>query len=299
MCPLLLRFLGQIVRLALGSSVFCDSVRGRASSWFPCGILVLCGWPRKTLLWSLWFSCRVRCSCLDWKLVRKTRSTMRRLLRCVGLLLGVVPWFGLPTVKWVSTKGKEKVAEDTRPLFLRKLSFSCLSLRYVGCVVRCSRPFRSLRGFVCASGSLCCDCWHPLFQVPQRRSSRAERVDRFSGSQLRLGPGRLVISLGSWSSVCVVPCLSGSSGWWSCWGCVVSFGGAPLTSPSFATSEFLEFFRLGRALRVTLPTGNGEVVQKFVGSLPKSGWPSATHRCSGANPGHLSLLSDPSFGGGV
>ena len=45
---------------------------------------------------------------------------------------------------------------------------------------------------------------------------------------------------------------------------MVSFGGAPLALPTFATSEFQEFFRLGRALRVTLPTGKRRVVHLFV-----------------------------------
>ena len=44
---------------------------------------------------------------------------------------------------------------------------------------------------------------------------------------------------------------------------VVSLGGAPVALPSWATSEFQQFFRLGRALRVT-PTGVGEVVHLFV-----------------------------------
>ena len=34
--------------------------------------------------------------------------------------------------------------------------------------------------------------------------------------------------------------------------------------PSFATSEFERFFRLGRALRVALPTGMGGLVYHFV-----------------------------------
>ena len=38
---------------------------------------------------------------------------------------------------------------------------------------------------------------------------------------------------------------------------VVSSGAAPLALPTFATAGFLEFFQLGRALRVTLPAGNG------------------------------------------
>ena len=44
-------------------------------------------------------------------------------------------------------------------------------------------------------------------------------------------------------------------------------GGALLALPTFATPEFKEFFRLGRlgrALRVTFPTGKGEVVHLFV-----------------------------------
>ena len=34
--------------------------------------------------------------------------------------------------------------------------------------------------------------------------------------------------------------------------------------PSFVTTEFKEFFRLGRVLRTTLPTGKGGVVHLFV-----------------------------------
>ena len=45
---------------------------------------------------------------------------------------------------------------------------------------------------------------------------------------------------------------------------VVSLGGAPFALPSFVTPEFREFFRLGRVLRTTLPTGKGGVVHLFV-----------------------------------
>ena len=45
---------------------------------------------------------------------------------------------------------------------------------------------------------------------------------------------------------------------------VVSLGGALLALPSFVTPEFREFFRLGRVLRTTLPTGRGGVVHLFV-----------------------------------
>ena len=45
---------------------------------------------------------------------------------------------------------------------------------------------------------------------------------------------------------------------------VVSLGIAPLALPSFVTPDFREFFRLGRVLRTTLPTGKGGVVHLFV-----------------------------------
>ena len=45
---------------------------------------------------------------------------------------------------------------------------------------------------------------------------------------------------------------------------VVSLGGALLYLPSFVTPQFQEFFRLGRVLRTTLPTGKGGVVHLFV-----------------------------------
>ena len=40
---------------------------------------------------------------------------------------------------------------------------------------------------------------------------------------------------------------------------VVSLGGGPLSLPSFITPQLKEFFRLGRALRTTLPSGKGRV----------------------------------------
>ena len=45
---------------------------------------------------------------------------------------------------------------------------------------------------------------------------------------------------------------------------VVCLGGAPLASPTLATSEFLEFLSLRRALRFTLSSGKGGVVHLFV-----------------------------------
>ena len=46
---------------------------------------------------------------------------------------------------------------------------------------------------------------------------------------------------------------------------VVSLHGAPRSIPTFATPSFLEFCRLGRAMRVVLPLGNGGVAHFFVG----------------------------------
>ena len=45
---------------------------------------------------------------------------------------------------------------------------------------------------------------------------------------------------------------------------VVSLAGALLALSSFVTPQFQEFFRLGRMLRTTLPTGKGGVVHLFV-----------------------------------
>ena len=38
---------------------------------------------------------------------------------------------------------------------------------------------------------------------------------------------------------------SGPGGWWSCWGWCDQLGGLPLALPTFATSGFWEFFKLG------------------------------------------------------
>ena len=45
---------------------------------------------------------------------------------------------------------------------------------------------------------------------------------------------------------------------------VVSLACASLALPSFVTPQFKEFFRLGRVLRTTLPTGKGGVVHLVV-----------------------------------
>ena len=49
------------------------------------------------------------------------------------------------------------------------------------------------------------------------------------------------------------------------WGVgVVSLLGAPLSLPTLATPAFAEFFRLGRAMRVVLPLGDGGGANVFV-----------------------------------
>ena len=45
---------------------------------------------------------------------------------------------------------------------------------------------------------------------------------------------------------------------------VISLHGAPLSLPTLLDSSFKEFFRIGRAMRVVLPLGNGGVVHLFV-----------------------------------
>ena len=62
-----------------------------------------------------------------------------------------------------------------------------------------------------------------------------------------------------WSPACQDQVAGGHAGV-----AVVSLAGAPLALPSFVTPQFQEFFRLGRVLRTTLPTGKGGVVHLFV-----------------------------------
>ena len=45
---------------------------------------------------------------------------------------------------------------------------------------------------------------------------------------------------------------------------VISLHGAPLSLPTLFDPSFKEFFRIGRAMRVVLPLGNGGVVHLFV-----------------------------------
>ena len=45
---------------------------------------------------------------------------------------------------------------------------------------------------------------------------------------------------------------------------VISLHGAPLSLPTLFASSFKEFFRMGRAMRVILPIGDGGVVHLFV-----------------------------------
>ena len=62
-----------------------------------------------------------------------------------------------------------------------------------------------------------------------------------------------------WSPTCQDQVAGGHSGVG-----VVNLGGAPLSLSSFSTPQIKEFFRLGRALRTTVPTGKGGVIRLFV-----------------------------------
>ena len=85
-------------------------------------------------------------------------------------------------------------------------------------------------------------------------------VVRFFQGQVSLSP-----TPQGWVSVAVGSCLSGSGCGRPCWGVgVVSLGRLLPALPTFATCRFQEFFQLGRAWRVTLPTGVGRVVPSFV-----------------------------------
>ena len=85
-----------------------------------------------------------------------------------------------------------------------------------------------------------------------------------STGQSRLEPGRLIINFGRLVISRFGPLLVRIRllGVMLVLG-VVSLGGAPLALPTLATPEFKEFFRFGRALRVTLSTGKGGVVHLF------------------------------------
>ena len=77
---------------------------------------------------------------------------------------------------------------------------------------------------------------------------------RSIGHQLRKADRQSV-----WALACQDPLSGGHAGVG-----VISLGGAPLSAPSLVTPEFREFFRLGRAMRVVLPAGDGGVVHLFV-----------------------------------
>ena len=62
-----------------------------------------------------------------------------------------------------------------------------------------------------------------------------------------------------WSPVCQDQVAGGHAGVG-----VVSLAGAPLSLPSFITPQFMEFFRLGRAMGTALPTGQEGVHHLFV-----------------------------------
>ena len=82
-------------------------------------------------------------------------------------------------------------------------------------------------------------------------TSRARSI----GHQLRKAGYQSV-----WSPACQDQVAGGHAGvGWLVW-----VGGALLSLPSFVTPQFQEFFRLGRVLRTTPPTGKGGAVHPFV-----------------------------------
>ena len=101
-------------------------------------------------------------------------------------------------------------------------------------------------------GDLALDFCAQFLAVAEHRliPSRARSI----GHQLRLAGHHSI-----WAPACQDQIAGGHAGVG-----VVSLGGAPLALPSFVTPEFREFFRLGRVLRTTLPTGKGGVVHLFV-----------------------------------
>ena len=68
-------------------------------------------------------------------------------------------------------------------------------------------------------------------------------------------------SAGHRHSVWAPACQDQLSGGHACVG-VISLGGVPLSAPSLITTQ--EFFRLGRTMRIVLPSGDGGVVHLFV-----------------------------------
>ena len=60
------------------------------------------------------------------------------------------------------------------------------------------------------------------------------------------------------------PLLSGRHSWWPCRGWRHQSPWRPLSLPTLFDPSFKEFFRIGRAMRVVLPLGNGGVVHLFV-----------------------------------
>ena len=101
-------------------------------------------------------------------------------------------------------------------------------------------------------GDLAMDSCAQFLAVAEHRliPSRARSI----GHQLRKAGHHSI-----WAPACQAQVAGGHAGVG-----VVSLAGAPLSLPSFVTPQFVEFFRLGRVLRTTLPTGKGGVVNLFV-----------------------------------
>ena len=114
-----------------------------------------------------------------------------------------------------------------------------------------SIEFANIGGWL-TSGDLAMDSCAQFLAVAEHRLSpgRARSVCH----QLRKAGHQSV-----WSPACQDQVAGGQAGVGG-----VSLGGAPLSLPSFVTPQFKEFFRLGRVLRTTLPTGKGGVVHLLV-----------------------------------
>ena len=114
-----------------------------------------------------------------------------------------------------------------------------------------SVEFLNVGGWL-TSGDLALDSCAQFLAVAERRliPSRA----RFVSHHLRRAGHHSI-----WAPACQDRIAGGHAGVG-----VISLGGAPLSLPSFVTPQFHVFFKLGRAMRTTLPTLQGGVVHLFV-----------------------------------
>ena len=164
------------------------------------------------------------------------KTTVSPLLKCVFLVSKRTLYFFWEVVVWMLHIGRA---------------------RHPGPVKRSSIPgqlsieFANIGGWL-TYGDLAMDSCAQFLAVAEHRLIPARA--RSIGHQLRKAGFHSV-----WAPACQDSIPGGHAGVG-----VVSLGCAPLALPSFVTPEFRDFFRLGRALRTTLPTGKGGVVHLFV-----------------------------------